>query len=203
MSPSLKFELDLWQKGYRYLVGIDEVGRGSWAGPLVAAGVILPHDFQIPVNLNDSKMLKPSQRVLLAKVIEKLAISYSIAEISARVIDKMGIAKATNLAFKKVVKGLNPQPDFCLIDAFYIKYFPRKKQLALKNGDKLCATIAAASIIAKVHRDKIMRKLHFRFPGYGFGKHKGYGTRLHQEAIKNFGFCQIHRMSYRLDFLTK
>ena len=200
IRPTLSIEESLWQKGYQFVVGIDEVGRGSWAGPLVAAGVILPCDFVIPDGLADSKMIKHRQRVMLSGHIKEKAIAISISEMSPREIDKIGIAKGTFNAFRAVIKKLNPTPDFCLIDAFHIKYFSRDKQMAVKSGDKICASIAAASIIAKVHRDKIMRCLHFKYPNYGFGKHKGYGTKFHQEAIKNFGLCQIHRTSYNLNF---
>ncbi len=199
--PTRQIENSLWQKGYKYIVGIDEVGRGSWAGPLVAAGVIFPQDFQIPDGLADSKLVNPQARVKLAQIIKKIAIGYYIAEISERTIDKIGIGKATFVAFRKIIREINPKADFCLIDAFHIKYLNRKKQMAVKNGDKICASIAAASIIAKVYRDEFMKRLHFKFPDYGFGKHKGYGTKLHQDAIKQFGLSQVHRKSYNLDFL--
>lgn len=196
--PSLDIETSLWQKGHSKIVGIDEVGRGSWAGPMVAAGVIFPQDFQIPDGLADSKLLKARERERLAIIITSQS-RFAIQEVSVATIDKIGIGKATNFLFKKIVKNLNP--DFCLIDAFYIKYFPKRRQMAVKNGDKICASIAAASIIAKVYRDSLMRKLHFQYPHYGFGKHKGYGTKFHQQAIKDFGFTKIHRTSYHLDFL--
>ncbi len=199
VKPTLDLENSLWQKGYSAIVGIDEVGRGSWAGPLVVAGVILPKDFQIPDGLADSKLVKPNLRVELSKLINRLAVRVSITEIKPREIDKVGVGKATHIAFRKVVAEL--KPDFCLIDAFYIKHFARKRQSAVKDGDKVCASIAAASIVAKVYRDDLMRKLHFQYPGYGFGKHKGYGTKMHQEAIKKYGFSKIHRLSYNMDYL--
>jgi len=200
--PNLKLESSLWRKGYRRIVGIDEVGRGSWAGPLVAAGVILPQDFEIPENLADSKMLKPSQRVKLERIIKQKALAVNIIEISPARINRIGLGKVSQEIFRKVARSLKPAPDFCLIDAFYIKYFSRKKQMAVKNGDKISASIAAASIVAKVYRDKLMRSLHFKYPEYGFGRHKGYGTLYHQQAIKKFGFCKIHRTSFNLDYLT-
>src|SRR3989344_4980599 len=189
IHPDLAIETSLWQKGYRFIVGIDEVGRGSWAGPLTAAGVILPRDFLIPEGLADSKMLKPRQRVRLSGYIKKFATGYAIAEVPPKEIDMVGIAKATLIAFRQVIKKLKPSPDFCLIDAFHIKYYSAKRQMAVKNGDKICASIAAASIIAKVHRDNLMRKLHFKYPNYGFAKHKGYGTKSHQLAICKLGLC--------------
>ena len=199
--PTLDLEFTLWQKGYQNIVGIDEVGRGSWAGPLVVAGVIFPQDIQIPEGLADSKMVSPQKRVQLAKIIKQNALTLEVVKISVSRINKIGIGKATHEAFRKVIRCLSPRPDFCLIDAFYIKYFSRKKQMAVRNGDKVCASIAAASIIAKVYRDNLMKRLHFKYPNYGFGKHKGYGTKFHQQAIKTYGFTKMHRTSYNLNFL--
>lgn len=199
--PTLDIESSLWQKGYRYIVGIDEVGRGSWAGPLVAAGVILPVNFLIPEGLADSKLVPPLIRDKLAKFISQNAISTYVAQISAGRIDKIGIGKATHEAFREIVRKIAPEPQFCLIDAFYIKYFSRKKQMAVKDGDKICASISAASIVAKVYRDNLMRRLHSKYPNYNFAKHKGYGTKDHQSAIKKYGLSKIHRFSYNLDFL--
>lgn len=199
--PDLKIERKLWQKGYTYIAGIDEVGRGSWAGPLVVAAVILPQNFKIPANLADSKLLKHSQRLKLSKIIKQLAIAYSVVEISASRINKVNIGKASHEAFRKVLRELTPSADYCLIDAFYIKHFSKKRQKAVKNGDKICASIAAASIVAKVYRDNLMKRLHFKYPNYGLGRHKGYGTRLHQAAIKTFGFTRIHRTVYNLQYL--
>lgn len=200
-KPTLELENLYWQKGYKHIVGIDEVGRGSWAGPMVAAGVILPSGFQIPENLADSKLLKPRQREFLAKIVKTQSKRFAICEVSVSEIDKLGIVQATAVLFRRIAKEI--RPDFCLIDAFYIKHFPRKKQMAVKGGDKICASIAAASIIAKVYRDSLMRKLHFKYPLYGFGKNKGYGTKFHQEAIKKYGFSKIHRISYNLAYLLQ
>ena len=202
LLASLALENEFWLKGYKLVAGIDEVGRGAWAGPLVVAAVILPVDFKIPTGLTDSKLLKHQQRVILAKIIKEKAVGISISEISPQRIDKIKMARAVHEAFRQAVRRLTPRPDFCLIDAFYIKHFSRRRQEAIKNGDKICASISAASIIAKVHRDKIMRKIHFKYPNYGFGKHKGYGTKLHQNAIKKFGFSKIHRISYDLNYLV-
>lgn len=199
--PTLDLEKSLWQKGYQFIAGMDEVGRGSWAGPLVAAGVILPPNFVIPYGLADSKQVKPQIRSKLAKYIKETAIATYIAQIPAKAIDKFGIAKVTADAFRQIARKLSPTPQFCLIDAFHIKYFSQKKQMAVKNGDKICASIAAASIIAKVYRDNLMKRLHLSYPLYGFAKHKGYGTKLHQEAIRKYGFCKLHRTSWNLDFL--
>ncbi|MEX2028814.1 MAG: ribonuclease HII [Candidatus Curtissbacteria bacterium] len=201
ITPTLEIENSLWAKGYNYIVGIDEVGRGSWAGPLVVAGVILPKNFVIPEDLADSKLVKPQARQKLSKFIQQTAVAFATAQIEPRGIDKHGVGQATHEAFRKVIKILTPVPDFALIDAFYIKRFLRSRQQAVKDGDKICASIAAASIVAKVYRDSLMKKAHFKYPQYGFGKHKGYGTKMHQEAIKKYGFTKIHRLSYNLDFL--
>lgn len=201
-TPDFSFEKSLRRQGFLKIAGIDEVGRGSWAGPLVTAGVVLPDNFVIPKGFSESKSVTPDKRVEFAMLIKKAAISVSIAEVQAEVIDKIGISKATDRAFRLAAKRLNPQPDFFLLDAFYIKYFPKKKQLAIVKGDKKSASIAAASIIAKVYRDNLMTKLSNAYPQYGFAKHKGYGTRFHQDAIKMYGFTQIHRTSYNLSFLT-
>ncbi len=199
--PTLALEKSLWQKGYRYIIGIDEVGRGSWAGPLVVAGVIFPEDIKVPEGLADSKLLKPSKRVKIARIIKNIAVATSIVEIPSRVVDKIRLAKATQVAFRKVIKTIDMKPDYCLIDAFYIRHFSRSRQQAVKNGDKICASIAAASVIAKVYRDNLMKKLHFQYPDYGFGRNKGYGTKQHQDAIKMYGLTKIHRRSFNINYL--
>lgn len=200
-APTLLIESSLWGKGYENIAGIDEVGRGSWAGPLVAAGVILPRDFVIPDGLADSKQVSPQTRSKLARYLRQTAVGIYIAQISPLRIDNHGIAKATADAFRQIARKLIPIPDFCLIDAFHIRYFSPKKQMAVIGGDKICASIAAASIIAKVYRDSLMKRLNKVYPGYGFTKHKGYGTKSHQEAIKIYGLTKIHRVSYKLNFL--
>ncbi len=201
ITPTLDLEISLWEKGFKNICGIDEVGRGSWAGPLVVAGVVLPTTFQIPKGLRDSKLASPKLRETLSKIITSQAKAYSIVEIKPTVIDKLGLTKATNMAFREVIKTIQPSPDYCLIDAFYIKHVSKRKQQAVKDGDKICASISAASIIAKVYRDKLMKKLHNVFPVYGFDHHMGYGTKAHQAAIIKNGLSKIHRKSYNLDFL--
>lgn len=199
--PTLRLEKALWSKNFKYICGIDEVGRGSWAGPLVVGGVILSQSFVLPLDLADSKLVQPQKRKKLSDFIRKQSAGYFISQIPSRIIDKVGIAKATQIAFRQVASNIRPIPNYVLIDAFYIKHFSRKKQQAVKDGDKICASIAAASIIAKVYRDELMKKLHTKYPDYGFAKHKGYGTTEHQQAIKTHGFSPIHRRSYDLNFL--
>lgn len=196
--PTLNIEKRLWNSGYSIVCGLDEVGRGSFAGPVVVGAVVFPADVKLPDGVADSKLLKSRQREKLAAEIRNQTICWSIAEVSTAVINKVGIGKATQMAFRKAIKSLEKNPDFVLIDAFYVKHLNRKKQKAVKNGDKICASISAASIIAKVHRDKLMRNLNRKYPQYGFAKHKGYGTKRHQEAIREYGLSRIHRRSFDL-----
>ncbi len=202
MNPTLDLEKALWNKGYQYICGIDEVGRGSWAGPVVAAAVILPHTFIVPALFGDSKQLKPNYRRQMSNYIKSKAVSYFISEISVWHINKLGIGKASQMAFRKALSNLSPKPNYVIIDAFYIKHVSRKNQLAIKGGDQKSATIAAASIIAKVYRDDLMKKFAKKYPVYGFAKHKGYGTKLHQRLITENGFSKIHRTSFNLKFLS-
>lgn len=198
ITPTIDIEKKLWKSGYHYIAGLDEVGRGSFAGSVVVGAVVFPKDVTLPAGLADSKLLKPRQRELLAVRIKNQAICWSIAEVSVTVINKVGIGKATQIAFRKSIKLLSKPPDFILIDAFYVKHLNRKRQRAVKDGDKICASISAASIVAKVHRDKLMKKLHNKYPQYGFSKNKGYGTKKHQEAINKYGLTRIHRKSFDL-----
>lgn len=196
--PTLDIEQSLWDKGYHYIAGIDEVGRGCFAGPVVVGAVIFPKDCDLLEGVADSKLLKPRQREKLAEKIKEFSKSWAIAEISVRDINKVGIGKATQMAFRKAVKSLDTRPDFVVIDAFYINHLNRKRQKPIKDGDKICVSISAASIIAKVYRDKLMKQLHKKYPKYGFAKHKGYGTKQHQEAIRKYGLTRIHRKSFNL-----
>ncbi len=197
--PTLNLEMNLWQKGYHRICGMDEVGRGAFAGPVVAGAVVFPKDVVLPVGLADSKLLKPKERERLSEEIRKAALDWAIAEISVRDINKVGIGKATQMAFRRALRQCSVQADYVLIDAFYVKHFNRKRQKPIKGGDKVCASISAASIIAKVHRDKLMKKLHQKYPQYGFAKHKGYGTLEHREALKKYGLSRVHRKSFNLD----
>lgn len=196
--PTLDIEKKLWQQGYNLVCGLDEVGRGSFAGPVVVGAVIFSKDGEIPEGIADSKLLTPKKRENLEPRIKNQVLSWSVAEISVSVINKVGIGKATQMAFRKAVGLLDKKADFVLIDAFYINHLNRKRQRAVKDGDKICASISAASIIAKVYRDKLMKKLAKKYPRYGFNRNKGYGTKLHQEAIKKYGLSRIHRKSFNL-----
>jgi ribonuclease HII len=197
----LSVERKLWKKGYQTIAGIDEVGRGSWAGPVVAGAVVLPRDWKLPPKLADSKLLQPKEREALAKIICAEAVCYSVAEVGLTIINREGIGKATQRAFRLALKKLAVTPDYHLIDAFYVKYVPKGKQRPIIKGDQKSASIAAASIIAKVHRDRLMRKLALQFPAYQWARNKGYGTKIHQTAIKKHGFSPLHRRSFNLSFL--
>lgn len=198
VTPTLKLEQSLWKRGYSLVCGLDEVGRGSFAGPVCVGAVIFPQGCEFIDGVMDSKLLKPRERERLELRIKNKALCWSVAEVGVSKISKMGIGKATQMAFRKAVKLLEKKPDFVLIDAFYIKHFNRKTQKAVKDGDEICTSISAASIIAKVYRDKLMKKLSKKYPKYGFGKHKGYGTKRHQEAIRKYGLSRIHRRSFDL-----
>ncbi|MBI3103765.1 ribonuclease HII [Candidatus Daviesbacteria bacterium] len=201
--PTLDLERKLWNQGYSFVCGMDEVGRGSFAGPVCVGAVIFPKDCVAIEGIADSKLLKPKQREKLESRIKNQAICWGVSEVSVSIINKVGIGKATQMAFRKALRLLSVQADYVLVDAFYIKQLNRKRQKAVKDGDTICASISAASIIAKVHRDKLMKKLSKKYPQYGFGKHKGYGTKRHQEAIKKYGLSRIHRKSFNLEkFLT-
>lgn len=197
--PTLNIEKSLWKSGYTHVCGLDEVGRGAFAGPLVVGAVIFSKTSRIPDGIADSKLLRPRRREQLVERIKKCAISWAVSEIKVPIINKVGIGKATQIAFRRSIKYLKIKPDFILVDAFYVKHLNRKKQKPIKDGDKICVSISAASIIAKVHRDKIMKKLHRRYPEYRFGKHKGYGTMFHREAIRKYGLTRIHRKSFNLE----
>ncbi len=196
--PTFDEEKYLWKQGFNLIAGVDEVGRGCFAGPVVTAAVILPPNFRSLKPVNDSKMLSAPIRRELAEVIKQQAIAFSISEVSVAVINKLGIAKATQQSFREAIKLLTKRPDYILIDAFYIQHLARKNQKPIIHGDGISISIAAASIIAKVYRDELMQKLHQKYKQYDFFTNKGYGTQKHQEAIKKYGLCKLHRTSFNL-----
>ena len=196
-KPSFKKEKDLWAKGYDLVAGIDEVGRGAWAGPIVAAGVIFEKKLSIK-DLNDSKKVLAAKREELAKIIKSKALAWTIQIVEHDIIDDIGVGKANALVIDKVINALDPKPHYLLIDkASILKYKIRIPWETIIKGDSKIFSIAAASIIAKVYRDDLMLKLAKIYPQYGFEKHKGYGTELHQNMLKLHNICPIHRKSYR------
>jgi len=183
------------ERGYRHVAGVDEAGRGPLAGPVVAGAVILPLPCKIE-GLNDSKKLSFKKREQLYEIILREALSVGIGIIEPEVIDKCNILEATLMAMKEAVEALNPKPDALIIDG--ISPVPMLiPQRTVKKGDSRCVSIAAASIIAKVSRDRMMETLHTHYPKYGFRDHKGYGTKLHLKALKELGPCKAHRLTFK------
>ena len=188
-------EKDLYKKGFKNICGIDEAGRGPLAGPVVVAGVIMPEDSMIE-GVNDSKKVSEKKREKLYDLILEEAISYSVAIIWQDVIDDINILNATKKGVTEVVDGLKIKPDLIIVDALEHIDTRGIPYESLIKGDAKCYNIASASIIAKVTRDRIMRKYDEMYPQYGFINHKGYGTAKHIAAIKEYGLCPIHRKSF-------
>jgi ribonuclease HII len=189
-----KIEKEIKQRGYQYIAGVDEAGRGPLAGPVVAAAVIFPDGYRNK-EIKDSKKLAGLKREQLFIEIKNTAISYATGIVGWREIDEMGILEATKLAMRRAVMKLNPKPDFVLTDAVAINVTGLPQQ-AIIHGDATVFSIAAASIVAKVERDKLMMKYDKKYPKYGFGDHMGYGTEIHLKAIREHGPCPIHRRSF-------
>ena len=195
-----EIEKDLYQKGFQNICGIDEAGRGPLAGPVVVAGVIMPKDSMIE-GINDSKKVSENKREKLYDLIIEEAISYSVAIIGQDIIDDINILNATKAGVTQVVEGLDVKPNLILIDALThidTKGIPYD---SIIKGDAKCYNIAAASILAKVTRDRIMRQWDEIYPQYGFVAHKGYGTAKHIAAIKEYGLCPIHRRTFTTHFI--
>jgi ribonuclease HII len=196
--PNLEFEINLWGAGFTRVAGVDEAGRGSWAGPVTAAAVILPADPLLTHTLGqvrDSKLMTPLKREAWAPRIEETALGWGVGFASAGEIDRLGILPATKLAALRALAELSPDT---LITDYLV--FPEidLPQTALVKGDQRSLSVAAASVLAKTARDAWMRTLEGQYPGYGFARHKGYGTRSHQEAIKVLGLCREHRKSFSI-----
>ena len=196
--PSLAEEVELRAQGYQLIAGIDEVGRGALAGPVVAAAVILPCQIDTPWlnQVRDSKQLSPARRQLLFGHIREVAISVGIGMVHHEVIDDQGIAKATRLAMKSAIDYLSPSPETLLIDHIRLPEVPLP-QKGITNGDELCLSIACASIVAKVTRDRLMIELDSIYPAYRLADHKGYGTKAHLFCLYQLGPSPIHRRSFR------
>lgn len=177
--------------------GVDEAGRGCYAGAVVAAAVILPKDFHHPL-LNDSKKLKEKDRELLRPIIEKESIAFSVNAIDNTVIDQVNILQATYLAMHGAIDGLKKKPTHLLIDGNRFKPYKKTPHTCIIKGDGLYASIAAASILAKTYRDAMMHELHQLFPDYGWDQNKGYGTLTHRNAIANLGITPLHRKSFNI-----
>jgi ribonuclease HII len=191
----LSYERELNRQGFKFIAGIDEVGRGPLAGPIVAAAVILPPVIDLP-GLTDSKLLSPKQREILFLKIKHQAIAVGLGKVSHRTIDQINIWQANLLAMKLAVEGLKCTPDFLLMDGGRYRLALATPQRGITGGDRKCASIAAASIIAKVTRDRLMLAYDEKYPAYGFAQHKGYGTKKHFQKLVEYGPCPIHRRSF-------
>jgi ribonuclease HII len=197
-QPTLVEELALWQAGYLRVAGLDEAGRGAWAGPVVAAAVILPVDPAIAgrlVGVADSKQVPARQRERLYAIIVQEAVAWAVGATPAAQIDAQGIAAATRSAMQAAIASLPQPPDFLLIDYMRLAGLATP-QRSLPKGDSKVLSIAAASIVAKVTRDHLMAELGACYASYGFERHKGYGTAQHQQALRQWGPCPEHRMSF-------
>ena len=192
----LDFERQAIAEGYKFIAGVDEVGRGCLAGAVVAAAVILDLSKPLPDGLNDSKKISAKNRERITEEIKANAVCYSIGQIEADEIDRINILQATKKAMRSATENLNPKADFLLIDAVQLKEI-NLPQKAIIHGDAISASIAAASIVAKTYRDNLMQEIDKIYPEYGFAKHVGYGTKVHFEALRKYGACAIHRKTFR------
>ncbi len=199
-EEKLQYERALQKKGYRYIAGVDEVGRGPLAGPVVCAAVIMPLDDEsIIVGVDDSKKLSAKKREQLAEEIKKRAIAYTVVEVSEKTIDEINILEATKLGMKRALETLSIAPETVLTDGNMTLDIPFE-QASVIHGDALSYSIGAASIVAKVHRDKLMDEYAEIYPQYEFLSNKGYGTAAHIKAIKEYGLCPIHRRTFTKKF---
>lgn len=194
--PDLSLEIALQANGYLRIAGIDEAGRGPLAGPVAAAAVILPKNFTCP-GLDDSKKISPKMRDnLYERLTNDPEIYWAVATAEREEIDRVNILRATHLAMRRAAEALTPLPSYCLIDGLPVNPFPLPHD-AIVKGDGKSLSIAAASIIAKVTRDRIMREIDREFPQFGFAKHQGYGTKAHLEALRIHGPCCHHRLTFQ------
>ncbi|MGH2728869.1 MAG: ribonuclease HII [Actinomycetota bacterium] len=195
MRPDGAIERELQDQGFSLVAGVDEVGRGALAGPLYAGAVILPDDWDLP-GLKDSKLLTPKQREVLAVKIREQAVALRLVRVTPAIIDRRGLHKSNVRALRAAVARLDPRPHYALSDGFSVPRMP-VPTLSIRKGDRVAASVAAASIVAKVVRDRAMRRLHRRYPMFGFARNKGYGTAEHWEALREHGPSPVHRMSFK------
>ena len=194
--PDLAFECALHARGLHRIAGVDEAGRGPLAGPVAAAAVMLPKGYDCP-GLDDSKKISAAKRErLYERLTGDPAVVWAVATASCEEIDRLNILRASQLAMRRAVDAMDPRPEHCLIDGLPVRDFPIPHD-AIVKGDGLSLSIAAASIIAKVTRDRMMREIDREFPQFGFAKHQGYGTKAHLEALRIHGPCRHHRRSFQ------
>lgn len=194
-SIGLDFEQVAREQGFRFIAGVDEVGRGCIAGPVVAGACILDPEKPLPKGLDDSKKLTAEMRDEIAAQLKADCVAYAIGQIEADEIDRINILEATKKAMLDAIRLLDPQADFLLIDALQLKHCPLPQRAIIK-GDTLSASIAAASILAKTYRDDLMKTYDIDFPQYGFASHKGYGATVHWNALREHGPCPLHRLTF-------
>lgn len=201
VAATFNREKILWNKNKKFIVGIDEVGRGAWAGPLVAAAVIFPTNYRPKYKYFDSKLLNSNEREELSEIIQREAVCTAIGVVEVETIIDQGLTAANQLAFTRALESLSTKADHYLIDAFKLKDVSPEDQTPIIKGDYYSGSIAAASIVAKVFRDNVMRRLPKVYKHYKFAFNKGYGTVAHQEAILKYGLSDLHRTSYNLQIL--
>ena len=189
------FECEAWVRGFRRIAGLDEVGCGPLAGPVVAAAVILPRRCRALVGLRDSKRLNERQREAFYALIMDVAFGFGVGIVDAKIIDAVNIRQAARRAMQQALLQLSPPPDFLILDAIRLPDVAIEQRMVIK-GDGLCMSVAAASVLAKVTRDRLMVEAHRRFPQYGFLTHKGYGTAEHLRCLRRYGPCSLHRRSF-------
>jgi ribonuclease HII len=198
-TPTLEVEMALLAQGHRFVAGLDEAGRGAWAGPVVAAAVVLPLDQSdlehILTGVRDSKQLSPAAREELLIGIRQTALGIGVGVSAPAVVDRDGVLPATRRAMRQALARLSPQPECLIVDHLQLRTVPLP-QIAFPKADARSLSVAAASIVAKVTRDRLMVLLNERYPGYGFARHKGYGTAVHRAALADLGPTPIHRMSF-------
>lgn len=190
------FEHQAIADGFAFIAGVDEVGRGCLAGPVIAAACILDITKPVPKGLNDSKKLTEKQRDEIAAELRETAVAFAVGIVEANEIDRINILEATKVAMTQAIQALSPAADHILVDALNLKHL-RIPQKAIIKGDSISYSIAAASVIAKTYRDNLMVEFDAVYPQYGFAGHKGYGAALHRQAIKDHGPCPLHRMTFR------
>ena len=195
MCERLQYENEAYQKGYHYIIGLDEAGRGPMAGPLVVGGVIFPNGFY-DERINDSKKLTEKKREALYDFIIEKALAYDIEVISVEEVDKLNVYEASRTGMRRIIERIGVKPDFALTDAMPLGD-DAIDHLSIIKGDAKSMSIGGASILAKVTRDRIMKDYAKIYPEYGFEKHKGYVTKAHKEALAKYGICPIHRRSFK------